>query len=220
MTDFDDLLAKAEKATPGPWAWMGNNHDMYLATTHSGRRYVMGFRRMGTQSAQPVFNVNNRLVPASELVMFEVGDGAARGFKAGKADDSVYRYDIKGVDAPDAAYIAAASPDVIRALVLRLREVEEQYGERCAEYQRLDRNFDLLQERLREAEEALRPFQRVGWPSVSDPDDNEGDIPDFTEVDVVASGFDLNATDYMVDPLTVGDFRRAAAYFDTTEGGE
>jgi len=124
MTDFDDLLAKAEKATPGPWAWMGNNHDMYLATTHSGRRYVMGFRRMGTQSAQPVFNVNNRLVPASELVMFEVGDGAARGFKAGKADDSVYRYDIKGVDAPDAAYIAAASPDVIRALVLRLREAE------------------------------------------------------------------------------------------------
>ena len=125
MSDFDDLLAKAEKATPGPWAWMGNNHDMYLATTHSGRRYVMGFRRMGPQSAQPVFNVNNRLVPASELVMFEVGDGAARGFKAGKADDSVYRYDIKGVDAPDAAYIAAASPDVIRALVLRLRVAED-----------------------------------------------------------------------------------------------
>lgn len=123
--DFDDLLAKAEKATPGPWAWMGNNHDMYLATTHSGRRYVMGFRRMGTQSAQPVFNVNNRLVPASELVMFEVGDGAARGFKAGKADESVYRYDIKGVDAPDAAYIAAASPDVIRALVLRLKRAED-----------------------------------------------------------------------------------------------
>ena len=168
MTDFDDLLAKAEKATPGPWAWMGNNHDMYLATTHSGRRYVMGFRRMGPQSAQPVFNVNNRLVPASELVMFEVGDGAARGFKAGKADDSVYRYDIKGVDAPDAAYIAAASPDVIRALVLRLREAEEAtaIANEMARQRKVE--HDEMSARLWDAEDLLQTVQNnsdagSGW---------------------------------------------------------
>jgi len=177
MTDFDDLLAKAEKATPGPW------HKPDCAAD-CGQVWTDDW-------------------PVAFCDTADDNEGPA---------PAVYR--------ANAAYIAAASPDVIRDLVLRLREVEEQYGERCAEYQRLDRNFDLLQERLREAEEALRPFQRVGWPSVSDPDDNEGDIPDFTEVDVVASGFDLNATDYMVDPLTVGDFRRAAAYFDTTEGGE
>lgn len=89
------------------------------------------------------------------------------------------------------AYIGAASPDRVKALVMRVKR----------------------------AEEALRPFQQVGWPSVSDPDDQEGDIPDYTEVDVIASDFDMNATDYMVDPLTVGDFRRAAAYFSAPAGG-
>lgn len=51
---------------------------------------------------------------------------------------------------------AAADPERVKALVMRVREVEGQYGERCAEYQRLDRNFDLLQARLKRAEEALR----------------------------------------------------------------
>ena len=140
------------------------------------------------------------------------------------------------------AYMAAVSPDVIRALVLRLRDREADVRDCHALMKDAEIRAFRAEERLREAEAALRPFQQVGWPSVSDPDDNEGDIPDFTEVDVVASGFDLNATDYMVDPLTVGDFRRLAAYCaahetrpdvtqapllnaddtqaDTTEGGE
>lgn len=101
--------------TPGPWAWMGNQHGLYLATTHSGRRYVMGFRRMGFNGAQPVFRANERMVPASDIVEFEVGDRDVRGFAAAKEDDSVYRYDVDGIDNADARLIAAA-PDLLEAL--------------------------------------------------------------------------------------------------------
>ena len=102
--------------TPGPWRWMGNQHDIYLATEHSGRLYVMGFKRMGMQTAQPVFRGEHHMVPAADLVQFEVGDGTARGFANGRSDDSVYRYDIKGIDCPDARLIAAA-PELLEALI-------------------------------------------------------------------------------------------------------
>lgn len=123
--DMARLRELAEAATPGPWAWMGNQHSFYLATTHSGRRYVMGFRRMGTQAAQPVFCVKDRLVPAADLATFEVGDGKARGMTEAKADDSVYRYDINGFDAPDAAFIAAFNPATALALLDALSRSEE-----------------------------------------------------------------------------------------------
>ncbi|MEN5229036.1 hypothetical protein [Brevundimonas naejangsanensis] len=102
------------KHTPGPWAWMGGPHGLYLATTHSGRRFVMGFRRMGFNDAQPVFRQNDRLVPAADLVEFEVGDKNVRGFASAKANDSVYRYDVSGIDNADARLIAAA-PDLLEA---------------------------------------------------------------------------------------------------------
>lgn len=91
---------------------MGGPHGLYLATTHSGRRFVMGFRRMGFNAAQPVFRQNDRLVPAADLVEFEVGDKNVRGFASAKANDSVYRYDVSGIDNADARLIAAA-PDLL-----------------------------------------------------------------------------------------------------------
>lgn len=106
------------KHTPGPWEWFGNarNREIYLATTHSGRRYVMGFRRWGMKNAQPMFQPANRgLVPAEQLLTFEVGDRAVRGLEQAKADDSVYRLDISGIDCPDAHLIKAA-PDLLEAL--------------------------------------------------------------------------------------------------------
>ena len=104
--------------TPGPWQWYGNarNREVYLATSHSGRRYVMGFRRWGMSGAQPMFQpAEHGLVPADTLLTFEVGDRDVRGYEQAKANDSVYRYDIRGIDCDDARLIAAA-PCLLEAL--------------------------------------------------------------------------------------------------------
>lgn len=108
-----------EKAahTPGPWRWFGNRSGgVYLATTHSGRRYVMGFQRYGMNGAQPSFCVGSIMHPASELVQFEVGDQSVRGFKEADKDGSVYRYDVNAIDSADARLIAAA-PDLLDACI-------------------------------------------------------------------------------------------------------
>lgn len=104
--------------TPGPWEWYGSTDHyprVHLATTHGGRRFVMNFRRAGMQGAQPVFQVNNRMVPASELVLFDV-DPSVRGMTAGRAAPSVYRQDFSVIDHPDARLIAAA-PELLAALI-------------------------------------------------------------------------------------------------------
>lgn len=103
--------AAAIAHTPGPWEWFGNarNRDIYLATRHSGRRYVMGFRRWGMSGAQPMFQPGDRgLVAAETMLTFEVGDRDVRGVEQAKANDSVYRLDISGIDCADARLIAAA----------------------------------------------------------------------------------------------------------------
>lgn len=104
--------------TPGPWAWFGNakNNEVYLATVDRGRRYVMGFERWGMRGAQPRFQPGGRgLVSASELLAFEVGDRSVRGVDAAKADESVYRLDIRDIDCPDARLIAEA-PNLLKEL--------------------------------------------------------------------------------------------------------
>lgn len=105
------------KHTPGPWAWFGNtgNQDITLAATHSGRRFVMDFRRWGLQRAQPRFQIKGLMEDASDLVKFEVGDGKATGKSDGKSDGSVYRLDVAGIDHPDARLIAAA-PEMLEIL--------------------------------------------------------------------------------------------------------
>lgn len=90
--------------TKGPWAWFGNasTQSIYLATKHSGRRYVMDFTRWGMRGAQPRFQPKRGMRDAKELIMFEVGDRSVVGVEAAKKDTSVYRLDIRGVNAPDA----------------------------------------------------------------------------------------------------------------------
>lgn len=118
--------------TPGPWGWFGHNHGFYLATTHSGRRFVMDFARMGMQWAQPRFQINGRMVDGADLVRFEV-DPTVQGFKDGKAAPSVYRYDITDIDHPDARLIAQAW--TIPALRAVLHEAEGYFeGRADAEY--------------------------------------------------------------------------------------
>jgi hypothetical protein len=119
--------AERVKHTPGPWAWFGNEFGFYLATTHSGRTYVMDFVRFGMNRAQPRFRSGGIMRPAAEVVTFAVGDRGVQGFKAAKADPSVYRYDIDGVDHPDARLIAA-SPDLLAALKQVEAEMRAGFG--------------------------------------------------------------------------------------------
>lgn len=90
--------------TPGPWAWFGSTRtNMYLATTHSGRRFVMGFKRKGLHGAEPTFQIDSIMVPASELAIYQVDPDARTG-----KEPSVYRHDITGFRSADARLIAAA----------------------------------------------------------------------------------------------------------------
>lgn len=73
----------------------------------------MGYARWGMRGAQPLFQVNGRMVDAADLVKFEVCD--AIGTKAANADEACYRLDIAGINHPDAHLIAAA-PDLYEAL--------------------------------------------------------------------------------------------------------
>jgi hypothetical protein len=72
-TEITDALA----AIPaGPWHWIGDlNSGPTLATQYGGWKYVMGFRRLGTNGAQPCFPVpvephgHALLTPARDLIV-------------------------------------------------------------------------------------------------------------------------------------------------------
>lgn len=108
------------KHTPGPWAWFGNasSNSVYLATRHSGRRYIMDFVRWGMRGAQPRFQPAQRggMVDAKDLLRFEVGEQSIIGVDAARQDGSVYRYDVRGIACHDAQVIATAA-EVLEAAV-------------------------------------------------------------------------------------------------------
>ncbi|WP_435018433.1 hypothetical protein TA3x_000407 [Tundrisphaera sp. TA3] len=115
------------KHTPGPWAWFGTAscEDLWLGTAHSGRIYVMGFKRWGRQGAQPIFQVKGKgMVPAKELVQFEVGNREVVGMTQAKSERSVYRHHVRGIAHPDARLIAAA-PELLEALEDVLSKIEQ-----------------------------------------------------------------------------------------------
>lgn len=113
--------------TPGPWAWFGNagSNSVYLATQHSGRRFVMDFVRWGFKGAQPRFQPDRRgaMVEAKSLLQFEVGDKSIVGIEAASKDSSVYRLDIRGIDCADARLIAAA-PELLGELKRMVQHFE------------------------------------------------------------------------------------------------
>lgn len=143
--------------TPGPWGWFGNNHGIYLATRRSGRRTVMDFVRMGMRGAQPRFCVSSIMYKAAELVRFAVGDGRARGFEQGKADRTVYRFDISEIDHPDARLIAMA-PELLSALEDMAEAARNEVGQRAS---------PSLTEALSEADRVIATSKGVpqSWPN-------------------------------------------------------
>lgn len=103
-----------DAATPGPWQWYGNTkqHQVYLSTVHSGRRFILTFERWGMQDAQPLFQVHHSdgcgiMTPVTELAEFEVD----------------HRRDFVGINHPDAKLIAESQTIISELLdeVLRLR---------------------------------------------------------------------------------------------------
>lgn len=132
MTALEEIKKALEGVTPGPWKWFGNasSNHVYLATTHSGRRYVMDFVRWGMRGAQPRFQpAKGGMIDAKDLLQFEVGDRDIVGMEAAKKDGSVYRYDVRGIDCPDARYIAAVNPAVITELIYTLESLQRENEE-------------------------------------------------------------------------------------------
>lgn len=119
--NFAQLEADVEASLKGPWAWTGYPGDLKLSTTHSGRVYVMDFVRKGLNAAQPRFQPKRGrgMIKASDLLQFEVGDRSIVGEATARKDGSVYRYDVRGIDCPNARLIALAP--LLAAEVLRLR---------------------------------------------------------------------------------------------------
>ncbi len=137
-TELASLEALAKAATPGPWGWFGSTRTyVYLATRHSGRRFVMAFKRKGLQSAEPTFQVRGEMIPASELAIYEVNPDATT-----KDDPSVYRHDIVGFRHPDAAYIAAANPAAILSLIEENKRMREALAEAALQIQYLHTKFN------------------------------------------------------------------------------
>lgn len=105
--------------TKGPWTWYGNSMSTapryYLATDYGGRITVMDLVRAGVQGAQPRFREDRVMVPAAEMVRYDV-DPSVRGRTAAKAGSTVYREDFSDIDHPDARLIVAA-PDMADALI-------------------------------------------------------------------------------------------------------
>ena len=76
---------------------------------------VLDFVRSGMSSAKPRFNINGLMVDGPDCAVFEVAP-EVRGMAEAKSSDRVYRYDIVGIDHPDARLIAAA-PRLLEALI-------------------------------------------------------------------------------------------------------
>jgi len=91
------------KHTKGPWEWGGTPDDLRLQTVNHGKQFVITFAKNG-----PRFQTDERMIDATNLLKFEVGNPDVVGHRMARKARSVYRYDVSGIDHPDAHLIAAA----------------------------------------------------------------------------------------------------------------
>ena len=99
------MRERCEKATPGPWEWFGMGTksmiDMNLRSTARGYHVVMDFVRLGMDRACPRFNDGG--------VLHKCLKWAIR-------PKPHHEWEIRGIDHPDARFIAASRTDVPRLL--------------------------------------------------------------------------------------------------------
>ena len=107
-----------EGHTPGIWKWAGDSeiHSLRLESRAKGLMCVMDFQRWGMQNAVPCFATKGLMDKASDWLQFQVGDRSIVGHEAALKDISVYRYDIRGIDHPDARLIESA-PELLAELI-------------------------------------------------------------------------------------------------------
>ncbi|HAU29839.1 MAG TPA: hypothetical protein DCW68_07015 [Rhodospirillaceae bacterium] len=117
LSQFDGLEA-------GPWGWFGHGREVYLATVHYGRRYVIGFTRSGFSGAQPRFRHKGILHKAEEFLKFEVGPQEVTGLAAARACGEVYREDVRDIAHPVAQAIKLI-PDMIAELKANRARIAE-----------------------------------------------------------------------------------------------
>ena len=121
---LDEIRARLNAATPGPWEWDVNSiHKLArLMTTHSGRYVVMDFTRWGTQSAIPRFQVYEKY---EGKVRERCSKGFARADELLKSVPGLEHH--RGYDDyichPDADLIANAPSD-IQTLLDYIEELE------------------------------------------------------------------------------------------------
>lgn len=141
-----EIRALLNAATPGPWRWFGNTavKNLYLATVHHGRRFVMVFERWGMRDACPAFQVpispnNGMMVRADTMVKYE----------------RPYRKDVDGIDHPDARLIEQA-PTLIGELLAAT-------DDDAAELARLRDSARVLLDALNEHEDASEEADRIDY---------------------------------------------------------
>ena len=116
MSREDEIKARLEKATKGPWYWNVNPKHKQIELRNGGN-IVMDFIRWGMGGAMPRFNIRGLMRKASELT----SNWPGRDHHASWAQQ---------LSNPDAVFIAHAREDVpwLLAEVARLRaETPKQY---------------------------------------------------------------------------------------------
>ncbi|MEV4179896.1 hypothetical protein AB0J28_00435 [Streptosporangium canum] len=125
-----EIRAALDAVPAPPWHWIGDTKHSgpMLATKHSGWIYVMGFKRLGTQGAQPAFPVRG---VDGYLVITPCRDIENRDLKtvdAKKVAIPRASYDpdtVRGIDNPVAQWIEH-SPQYAAELLAEVEELRAQ----------------------------------------------------------------------------------------------
>lgn len=133
-TPTEEIREAVAEATKGPWGWFGSNKGpLYLAQAFSDRRYVMTFQRLGMGLAQPCFQLDDEMQPATKLAVARPHNGIIDG----------------DIDHPDARLIANAPT--------WLAELLGQLAAKDAEIERLRTALQKAREAIRLTQEYIGP---------------------------------------------------------------